>query len=189
MKLKHVDLEAGCVYQDARDVRTKFSKTFTTYFFPVSEDFLRIVRDWVLFLRSEKRWSGEDPLFPATQVTVGIDHRFAPAGLKRAHWSTAAPIREVFGKAFRASGLPYFNPHSFRNTLVKMGQTLCRTPEEYKAWSQNLGHEGVLTTFRSYGAVSSDRQAQIILSLAEGGSVPEEKAAEITKAVLRALRS
>ena len=35
MKLKHVDLVAGCVHQDARDVKTKFSKTFMTYFFPV----------------------------------------------------------------------------------------------------------------------------------------------------------
>jgi integrase/recombinase XerD len=35
MKLKHVDLKEGCVQQDAREVKTKFSKTFTTYFFPV----------------------------------------------------------------------------------------------------------------------------------------------------------
>ncbi len=34
MKLKHVDLKEGCVQQDAREVKTKFSKTFTTYFFP-----------------------------------------------------------------------------------------------------------------------------------------------------------
>ena len=34
MKLKHVDLIEGCVHQDARDVKTKFSKTFTTFFFP-----------------------------------------------------------------------------------------------------------------------------------------------------------
>jgi hypothetical protein len=34
MKLKHVDLIAGSVYQDALDVKTKFNKTFTTYFFP-----------------------------------------------------------------------------------------------------------------------------------------------------------
>jgi hypothetical protein len=26
---------------------------------------------------------------------------------------------------------------------------MCRTPEELKAWSQNLGHEDVMTTFRS----------------------------------------
>ena len=31
MKLKHVDLTAGSVFQDAREVQTKFSKSFTTY--------------------------------------------------------------------------------------------------------------------------------------------------------------
>src|SRR5262245_32771308 len=34
----------------------------------------------------------------------------------------------------------------------------CKTPEEYKAWSHNLGHDHVLTTFSSYGDVSSYRQ-------------------------------
>ena len=38
MKLKHVDLAAGSVFQDARDVQTKFSKSFTTYFFNVGND-------------------------------------------------------------------------------------------------------------------------------------------------------
>jgi hypothetical protein len=38
LKLKHVDMVAGCVNQDARDVKTKFSKTFNTYFFPVGEE-------------------------------------------------------------------------------------------------------------------------------------------------------
>ncbi len=37
MKMKHVDPMAGCVEQDAREVQTKFSKTFTTYFFPVGD--------------------------------------------------------------------------------------------------------------------------------------------------------
>jgi hypothetical protein len=35
--------------------------------------------------------------------------------------------------------LPYFNPHSFRKTLALLGGRICKTPEEYKAWSQNLG--------------------------------------------------
>jgi len=34
-KIKYVDLTKGSVFQDAREVKTKFSKTFTTYFFPV----------------------------------------------------------------------------------------------------------------------------------------------------------
>ena len=51
MKLKHVDLDARCVYQDAREVKTKFSKTFITYFFPVGNEIRQMVNDWVLYLR------------------------------------------------------------------------------------------------------------------------------------------
>ncbi len=56
MKLKHINLVAGCVEQDAREVQTKFSKTFTTYFFPVGEEIRRIVAEWVEFLRGEMLW-------------------------------------------------------------------------------------------------------------------------------------
>ena len=38
LKLKHVDLEEGRLLQDAREVRTKFSKTITTWFFPVGDE-------------------------------------------------------------------------------------------------------------------------------------------------------
>ena len=67
----------------------------------------------------------------------------------------------------RGAGLPYYNPHSIRKTLVQLGEQLCSTPEEFKAWSQNLGHEQVMTTFRSYGSVSQGRQAELIRKLAQ----------------------
>ena len=54
-----------------------------------------------------------------------------------------------------------FQPPSVRSTLVQLGQTLCKDAEAFKAWSQNLGHEGVLTTLHSYGEVSPRRQAEI----------------------------
>jgi hypothetical protein len=43
-----------------------------------------------------------------------------------------------------------------------LGERVCSSPEEFKAWSQNLGHEHVLTTFTSYGAVSGNRQREIL---------------------------
>ena len=55
IKLKHVDLITGCVNQDAREVNTKFSKTFRTYFFPVGEEICSIVSEWVLFRSEERR--------------------------------------------------------------------------------------------------------------------------------------
>jgi integrase len=165
MKLKHLDLIEKRVFQDARDVKTKFSKSFNTYFFPVGSEFESILADWVSYLRSEKLWGNDDPLFPATRIVLGADRQFGVAGLNRVHWSTASPIRKLFREAFSQAGLPYFNPHSVRNTLVRLGQDLCQSPEEFKAWSQNLGHEKVLTTFLNYGAVGCDRQSEILRGL------------------------
>jgi integrase len=177
MKLKHVDLADGKVHQDAREVNTKFSKSFVTYFFPVGEEILEILTDWVNYLRQVKLWGNDDPLFPATDVAVGDDCQFEAVGIKRAHWKTAAPIRSIFREAFQHVGLPYFNPHSFRNTLAQLGEQRCQTPEEFKAWSQNLGHEEVLTTFRSYGAVGNRRQGEIIRGLGQS-SAPQDRIAE-----------
>lgn len=187
MKLMHVDLIAGCVNQDAREVQTKFSKTFTTYFFPVGDEILEIVSEWVRYLRDEKLWGNDDPLFPATRITVGASRHFETAGLDRKPWSNASPIRTIFKNAFVAAELSYFNPHSFRNTLVKLGQEICKSPEEFKAWSQNLGHEKVLTTFLSYGEVACPRQGEIIRDLATPQEPMKNDADTIADALLKRL--
>jgi integrase len=166
LKLKHVDIADGKIDQDARDVNTKFSKSFTTWFFRVGDDIRQIVVEWVNYLRQEKLWGLDDPLFPSTRVALGDSRHFEVIGLDRKHWNSAAPIRSIFKNAFALAGLPYFNPHSFRKTLGLLGGQICKSPEEYKAWSQNLGHENVLTTFSSYGDVGRHRQAEIIRSLA-----------------------
>jgi integrase/recombinase XerD len=93
LRLKRIDLVEGCVYQDARDVKTKFAKTFTT------------------------------------------------------------------------ADLPAFAPHSFRKTLVKYGDQCCKTCEQVKAWSQNMGHDSVVTTISAYCPVSRERQAELIKAL------------------------
>ena len=164
LKLKHIDLDQGRIDQDARQVNTKFSKTFVTWFFPVGDDVRQFVIDWVNYLRREKLWGLDDPLFPATKIVIGDTRHFEASGLDRKHWSTAGPIRGIFKRAFAAAGLSYFNPHSFRKTLALLGGKICKSPEEYKAWSQNLGHDNVLTTFSSYGDVGCPRQAEIIRS-------------------------
>jgi len=162
LKLKHIDLQAGSVYQDAREVKTKGSKTFASYFFPVGDEIIQILRDWVVYLREELLFGNDDPLFPKTEVSLGKLGVFESAGVLREHWSNTTPIRKIFRDAFTLADLPYFNPHSFRKTLVQLGERLCKTPEAFKAWSQNLGHEGVLTTFYSYGEVQTSRQAEIL---------------------------
>ena len=165
LKMKHINLVERVVHQDARDVRTKAAKSFRTWFFPVGGDALEIFTDYCQHLRDKLLWGNDDPLFPATLIAIDESGGFAPCGLRRENWKSAGPIREIFKAAFEAAGLPYFNPHSFRNTLVQLGERTCTTAETFKAWSQNLGHEQVLTTFNSYGSVSPHRQAELIRGL------------------------
>ena len=189
MKLKHIDLIGGSVYQDAREVKTKFSKSFTTFFFPVGAEVRQIFDTWMAYLRQDKLWGNDDPLFPATLMGLGATHQFEVVGFTRDHWSTASPIRAIFRQAFEGAGLPYFNPHSFRTTLAQLGETRCQTPEQFKAWSQNLGHEGVLTTFYSYGSVAPRRQGEIIKGLSTIMPMQNGGVEEMAQAVLRAMRN
>ena len=165
MKLKHVDFVNDSVIQDAREVNTKFSKTFTSYFFPVGDDIRNIVFQWVSYLKNELMYGNNDPLFPKTEMKQNDKQEFEAKGVKAETWSTASPIRAIFKDAFESAGLQYFNPHSFRKTLVGLGEIICQTPEQFKAWSQNLGHEKVLTTFLSYGEVQPQKQSEIFQRL------------------------
>jgi integrase len=164
-RLKHLSLEKGSLFQDAREVRTKNRKSFVSYFFPVGPEPLDIVSQYVARLK-ELGFGPDDPLFPATRIEHDSHRGFAATGLSRSMWRTAEPIRAIFRKAFALAGLPYANPHSFRSTLVRLGEGLCHTPESWKAWSQNLGHESEATTFVGYGQVPGSRQAQLLRELA-----------------------
>jgi integrase len=166
LRLKHVDLSLELVNQDPREVRTKNSKAMRTWFFPVGGSACRIVGDWISELRCDHLWGNDDPLFPAPLIKQGPDRQFSATGIARVHWAGANAAQKIFKQAFEVIGLPGYNPHSFRHALAALGEKVCRTPEEFKAWSQNLGHEGVLTTLSSYGAVPEQRQAELIKALA-----------------------
>jgi integrase/recombinase XerD len=149
------------------------------------------VEAWVHYLREEKLWGNDDPLFPATRIEVGSTHLFEAAGFKKAHWSTATPVRTIFRDAFECAGLPYFNPHSIRKTLARLGGQVCASAEEYKAWSQNLGHKQVLTTLTSYGTVATERQGDIIKGMGSArlSTPPGADEIETLEAVVRRLRA
>ena len=154
----------------------------------MGEEVWQIVAEWVRFLREEKLWGNDDPLFPATHIARGTTCQFEVVGLERKHWSTATPIRTIFREAFERAGLPYFHPHSLRKTLARLGEQVCQSPEDFKAWSQNLGHEQVLTTFMSYGKVSTERQGEIIRGLTGSKQTMQSNVEEIAEAVAKKLR-
>jgi integrase/recombinase XerD len=174
LKLKHISVERSYVFQDPREVNTKFTKEIETFFFPVGDDVVAIVSDWVHFLYGEKLFSPNDPLFPKTLVKVGEERNFAAYGLSHEHWADASPVRTIFKAAFARIGLPYFKPHTVRDTLTQHAFRLQLGPEQLKAWSQNMGHSNVLTTLHGYGHVSTERQGEILSQLARFDQKPAE---------------
>lgn len=186
-QLGHVDLSGGYVEQDARQVKTKFAKSFRTYFMPFVPGALEIATDWIDELNG-CLWGPSDPLFPSTLMGLGEHGGFVATGLSRQGWATTSPIRDIFKRAFAAADLPYFHPHSFRDMLVHHGMRLSLTPEAMKALSQNIGHEGVLTTFTSYGQVPTHRQGELIRALGGAGSAAPADAIASLEAVLASLK-
>lgn len=165
LKLRHVHLDEQLVVQDPTEVKTKFSKRIDAYFLPVGDDIKRMVVEWVRHLREVKLYGEEAPLFPRTRMAQDVTKGFIVAGVEPEHWQTTSPVREIFHEAFTKAGLPYYNPHSFRDTLVLLAEKCCPTIEALKAWSQNLGHDSMLTTLTSYGTISTHRQGEVIRNI------------------------
>ncbi len=161
LHLKHVDLDRKLVMQDPNEVRTKFSKRIDTFFFPVGGDIEAIVVAWVQHLRAVRFFGLNDPMFPRTANSHDPERGFVRTGVEPVFWANAAPVRAIFRRAFESVGMPYFSPHRVHDTLAHLGQQQCFSAESWKAWSQNLGHESVLTTWASYGRLTLDRQGEL----------------------------
>ena len=189
LRLSHVDLAARQVFQDAREVKTKNRKSMVTAFFPVGDEIESVFYEWVRFLREDCLFGDDDPLFPKTRI--GLDERgeFTADGLDRSAWASAEPVRKLFRRAFEGAKLRYYNPHSFRHTLARLGQQACQTPEEWRAWSQNLGHEHIMTTWNAYGQLPEHRQQEILQRLSEAPNTGQsgEPSEEEVERVLRFL--
>lgn len=168
-RINRADLEyfnLSCLHQDAREMKTKAAKTFTTWFYPVDPVYLSALTAWVAELRTVSLFGPSDPLFPKP-IIGRVDGEFKVTGLSRQIYSNAAKVREVVVASFPAVGMPRFHPHSFRSTLVALGNITCRTPEEFKAWSMNLGHDSVVTTMQSYCRVPPSRQRELLKSMSK----------------------
>lgn len=168
-QIGHVNVEELFVDHDARQVRTKFAKSFRTFFMPVCSGAVEIIVAWIKELRDDHLWNEVDPLFPSTQMGLSALGGFEAQGISRKPWGTTEPIRGIFRRAFEIAELPYFNTHSFRDMLVHHAMSLNLSPERMKAWSQNLGHEEVLTTLTSYGKVPVHKQGDLIRSVGSSG--------------------
>ena len=137
------------------------------------------MEDYVGYLRTEEGFTANDYLFPSTKRGHDENDQFCRDGLTKERWANAQPMRDIFREAFKEVDMPYFNPHSFRKTLMALAYEMNLSGEEIKAWSQNLGHEKLDTSVNSYGPVSLDRQRARMLALHERHNTDDNRPATL----------
>lgn len=164
LRLKHINLVDGYVFQDGREVRTKAGKTITTFFFPMHPDYLVCFTEWVEYLRNDKMFGPEDALFPTPALRM-VDGKFCFDTLSRDIYASSAQLSGVFAKAFMNVQMHPYGLHTVRKTLGQEMSDRNMSLEEQKAWSQNMGHENFTTTVSSYLPVSVQRQGELIKAL------------------------
>lgn len=161
LPLSCVDLEEKLIYQDARVVKTKAAKTITTYFLPIDPDYEVCFVAWIAYLQNDLLFGHDDPVFPKPLMVLG-DNGFQVGGLAREFYATTNKACEVVKTAFTNANLPAYGPHSLRATLTKWADRHFQTREGFKAFSQNIGHDSVVTTIGSYCPVDEERQGELI---------------------------
>ncbi|MFL0694689.1 MAG: tyrosine-type recombinase/integrase [Agrobacterium tumefaciens] len=162
LRIKHVDIERKQLFQDAREVNTKFSKTSLVDWFPVGDDIELFVVDWIRELRGMGA-QDEALLFPKTPFKPWIGRHSVEFNIA----TSKKQVREVLRKATAAAGVPYFKPHAVRSTVAKLCDEWATSLRDMKALSQNLGHEQISTTSKYYGDVEPDVKQKLFHKMRE----------------------
>ncbi len=127
LRIKHVDVDAGRVLQDASVTRTKNGKSLEIGWFPVPPSFSDETADWLAWL-SKKGFGGEDALLPE-------------AAILHAGKSKQGPVDPMSSKhavdvAFRTACVGHvqrYSPHAARHTIKAEMDKRPLTMEQRKA--------------------------------------------------------
>lgn len=162
LRVKHIDLSEKSVTQNPREVATKFGRSIDTFFARGFEAAEAALAAWLAHLDEVELYGPDDPLFPATALAAKENTGFKASGFARRPWRTTEPVRKIVAEAFARAGQPNYGPHAFRHMLARHAVQTSTSVAEFVANSQNLGHTDVLTTLRSYGQISRERQRALV---------------------------
>jgi site-specific recombinase XerD len=169
LPLGSVDLKKSKIWQDGRVVRTKNSKSFNAYFLGLAPEAGNAFVEWVSELRG-LGLSAKDALFPRDTELIHLedDQTLSPGSFPT--WSGTSQIRAIIRNAFKAAGLAPHAVHVMRHMLTRHVFSLRPSAEEIIAWSMNLGHAHLETTFESYARPDEDRRAELIAGIGQNSS-------------------
>lgn len=170
IKIGHIDLRKEAAMQDPRTMNTKNDTFINSKLIPIQESFVQIIMDWVKYLKEELGCTDNDPLFPKELLEHDKHKQFSTATkLTKEHIESHNVVPKRVKRIFANVGLPYKNPHSFRDMQVNYFINNYSLKEAL-ALSMNLGHKNLLITLGNYGQLTPEQQFDILSNLGKPDS-------------------
>jgi integrase len=159
-----IDIDKMMVRQFVREgVQTKFRKDIISRIFNFDDNFIKYFLDWYYYLKQEKLFGNEDPLFPKSkQLQTGDNFSFNYDSVSNKFWQSHSSIREIFVQRAKNANIKPFSPHKYRHLSIKLAFDKCQDAKEIKAVSQHFGHEDVSTTIQVYGNYRPEELFEIL---------------------------
>lgn len=157
LRLEHLIPENKQIVQDGHQSRTKNGKSVRIRFFPVPLAFSATVKAWKADLVA-LGFQEKDALFPDERWLAEAGNR-SRSEIIPVMKSTHA-ITRAFESASARCGKRW-SPHSAKHSIGRLGSKVCKTAEDQRAWSANMGHEQEDVTRRYYQKPTSDRIDEI----------------------------
>ena len=147
-------------------VQTKFSKANHSRLMIFDDRLLDPILDWIAYLKTEKSFSLNNPLFPSSKQEFAPNtYSYVGENVEKKFWESASPMRQIFKGRAKHAGLEYFQPHSFRHLAIHLALDACNSNQDIRAVSQNVGHENIATTLLDYGVLDDRTTLTTIESL------------------------
>lgn len=127
---------------------------------------LEYFMDWIDYLKNVKKFTSDKPIFPSTQLKfMPGTNSFIAEDVSNKRWESTEAINKILRDRSAKAGMEYFNPHSYRNTIVNLSKSRGLGIEEQSAVSQNLGHNDLYITEVNYGTMKPTTRLDILSNI------------------------
>ncbi|MEY8119970.1 tyrosine-type recombinase/integrase [Falsihalocynthiibacter sp. BN13B15] len=172
LRIKHFLPETGEIVQDAGVSRTKNGKSLRIKFFPFPPIFLQTGVEW----KNELTGLGyleDDALFP--------DQRHLAAPVRPFNLASITVMKSIHAvsKSFKLAGDfidMRLSPHFAKYCVGQLSWMHCRTLEQQKAWSLNMGHDDLAVTQKYYSKIPALRISEIFDAFGQADEASSEDA-------------
>lgn len=154
-------------------MKTKYSKYIDSTLFRFKQEYIDIIVNWVNLLIKDYKFDKSAPLFPKITIDFKDTSKYI---VTKEFYKKQGSISSILRKRFKNIGQKRFSAHKFRHLALDTAFGLIRSGKQFKAISQNVGHESMTTALKHYANMAPHEYKEIIRNI-----VPDDSEERLIK--------